>query len=253
MNQRVLIAKEFKEMVKTRKIIVMPLLFIIFGILSPISALAAPELIKSISGTAHIVIPKPTVFDAYDQFFKNLNQIQVVILIFTTMNIVVEEKMNGVLMLLTTKPVSKSGYIFSKLLSQSFLILISLTLGSAAFIYYTIVLFHRFNFSGFIIAVAYYFLYIMVFITMTTFFSTIASNLTVAGICSFLGFTIINLTGYIEKIIGYYTPATLKGNQILLVRKGWYAINNLAPVYCSILLIVVFIALSILSFRNQEM
>ncbi len=253
MAQIAILIKEFKEIFKSYKFIVIPLLFVMMGIMSPIMAKFTPELLKSFVGDMSIALPTPNIYDSYEQFLKNLNQMLVLILILSTMNIVVEEKINGSLILVLTKPISRINYILSKFIAHLFLVLISIIIGSVVFAYYSNVIFYRFNYSGFIIAMFFYFLYVMSFISMTIFFSVISPNITISAILSFLGFTLLNLTSFIEKKIAYFTPASLSSQEKLVLTKGVYALDSFNPVYSSLVLIVVFLIMSIIVFRNQEL
>jgi ABC-2 type transport system permease protein len=252
MSKIVILVKEFREIFKSYKLIVLPLLFVTVGVLSPVMAKMMPQILKSIMGAGAISLPTPGIRDSYEQLLKNMNQTLVLVLILSTMNVVVEEKLNGSLILVLTKPISRANYILSKFISQLFLVLISLGAGAAVFAYYSSVIFNRFDYYEFIVAMFFYFLYVMCFVSMAIFFSTISPNVTISAILSFVGYTLINLTSFVAEKIAYFTPAVLSSQESVVLSRGVYALESYNPAYSSIILIAVFLIMSILSLRYQE-
>lgn len=253
MSQMAILNKEFKEIIKSYKFIVIPLLFALIGVMSPIMAKITPQLLKSLAVGINITLPTPSIHDSYEQFLKNLNQMLVFVLVLATMNVVVEEKQNGSIILVLTKPISRISYILSKFLAHLFLVLVSLIIGSVFFAYYSNVIFYRFDYYEFAVAMFFYFLYVMSFISMTIFVSTISPNVTISAILSFVGFTLLNLTSFIGEKIAFFTPASLSSQESLVLSKGVYALESHNPVYSAILVIAVFLILSVIAFRHQEL
>ena len=81
---RAYLKKEFREIGKTYKIYVIPIVFLVLGLMSPIIAKIAPDLVKSLAGSGSEVIiqlPPSTAVDAYLQLFKNFNQIGILVVL----------------------------------------------------------------------------------------------------------------------------------------------------------------------------
>ncbi len=115
MSGYVFFKKEVKAIFKTYRIWLIPLIFIFFGILSPVSAKFLPAILKAAMQAdttqkvfLQIKIPEPTQTDAYLQWVKNLSQFGMLTLILISMGLVAEEKARGTLALVVTKPVSNS-------------------------------------------------------------------------------------------------------------------------------------------------
>ncbi|MCX6092661.1 MAG: ABC transporter permease, partial [Candidatus Bipolaricaulota bacterium] len=93
----VLFGKELREQVKSYRLLILGLVFVFFGLASPLLAKFTPEILKSV-GTDQgitIVLPEPTAADAVAQFVKNVSQIALLVLVFLTMGSVVAEKERG--------------------------------------------------------------------------------------------------------------------------------------------------------------
>src|SRR6185312_4648285 len=71
----VFLRKEWREAVRSNRLLVVAAVFLVLGIISPLTAKYTPELLKAI-GTGQpgvtITFPTPTVNDAIAQFIKNV-------------------------------------------------------------------------------------------------------------------------------------------------------------------------------------
>ena len=86
MSNLTFLKKEFKEIIKTYRIWVIPLIFLFFGMLSPIVVKILPDLFKSQLKSQGIIIniPPQTAVDSFLQYFKNLSQIGMLAIILFT-------------------------------------------------------------------------------------------------------------------------------------------------------------------------
>ena len=84
MKQTILFTgKELKELWKTYKFLILCAVLLLFGMSSPLLAKLTPELFSQIDlglGTP-LQLPDATFLDAYAQFFKNMTQICLIVLV----------------------------------------------------------------------------------------------------------------------------------------------------------------------------
>lgn len=140
----VFLGKEFTEIVRTWRLWVLPVIMIVFGVLSPVLAKITPQLLDSIAGDQVgmvIELPEPTTIDAYLQFMKNNAQIALFAIIISMAGMVSSERKSGTAALVLTKPVSRGGFITAKVVSNWILVAVSTLLGWLACLGVTAVLF----------------------------------------------------------------------------------------------------------------
>ena len=125
MGARVLFRKEVTEILKTYKIYVIPLLFLVFGFASPVITKLLPDILAGLSNM-EIVVPEMSWIDAFDQFFKNLNQIGIIAVILMFMGRVAEEKHRGTATMILSKPVSRTAWVIAKFGAAVLLVLLSM-------------------------------------------------------------------------------------------------------------------------------
>ena len=105
-----LLRKELLEQWRTARLPVVATVFLLVGLTSPLLARFTPEILKAVGGGQfQIVLPPPTVADAYDQLAKNLGQFGAFIAILLAMGSVATEKERGTAALILTKPVSRAS------------------------------------------------------------------------------------------------------------------------------------------------
>ncbi|MCL4499611.1 MAG: ABC transporter permease [Chloroflexi bacterium] len=206
--------KELRAIIRTYRIWLVPLIFIFFGILSPVSAKFTPALLKSAmqsGGTAgmRITIPDPTEVDSYGQWLKNLSQLGTLAVILLSMGLVADEKARGTLAIIVTKPVSKMEVVLSKLAAQSGLIVASMSLGTGACLLYTYLLFNKATAGPLFLSTLAFGIFILAVLAVTLLFSTVFKSPIAAGGMGLLSyFALLVLSGFGHGL-DKYTPGAL--------------------------------------------
>lgn len=107
--------KEFLESVRTHKLLIMFLVFMLFGMLSPLTAKLTPKLLESlITEGIQITMPEPTAFDSWAQFFKNVSQMGFIVLAILFSGMMANEFNHGTLINILTKGLPRRTVILSK-------------------------------------------------------------------------------------------------------------------------------------------
>jgi ABC-2 type transport system permease protein len=247
--------KEFREILKTYKIWVVPLIFVFFGFLSPITTKLLPEILKSQMKAQNIALqlPQPSALESFSQYFKNLSQIGALAVILLSMGLVSEEKAKGTLHLILTKPVSRNNVILSKFLAQSVLMVCSVIVGAIICYLYTWVLFGEGSLKPFSQSIVMYAVYYELLIAITLFFSTLFSNQIAAGGAALISLFALTVLPSISGLLAKYSPYTLAISADKIIKSeetiragGW-------PILVSLVLIAVFLVFSCVVFRRQEL
>ncbi|HET8587296.1 MAG TPA: ABC transporter permease subunit [Candidatus Limnocylindria bacterium] len=247
-----LLGKEIREQWRTRRLLVVAIVFAIFGIGSPLLARYTPELIRALASEELArAIPPPTIADAVDQFLKNLGQTGVLAAILLAMGSVASDKERGIAALLLTKPVSRGAYLLSKLLAIGVTLLVGVALAGAAAYGYTAWLFEPLAIGGYAAMCALLFLQLLCYATLTFLGSTLTrSALAAAGI----GIAALVLVATVSALpeIGRYTPGGL-AEPARALALGQPTASLVQPLGASIGLVVIVFGLAWLSFRRQEL
>jgi ABC-2 type transport system permease protein len=104
--------KEITEYLRTYKLMILVLVFLLFGMMNPVLAKFTPEIIKAAG--LDLQLPPPTAFDSWAQFFKNVGQMGLVIIVVVFSGIMANEFSKGTLINILTKGLKRSTVIWSK-------------------------------------------------------------------------------------------------------------------------------------------
>lgn len=109
------IKKEFVECSRTYKLFLMITSFLILGILNPITAKITPMLLDSFMPEGiTITVNEPTALDSWTQFFKNVPQMGLIVMVIIFSGIMANEFSRGTLINMLTKGLPRNIVILSK-------------------------------------------------------------------------------------------------------------------------------------------
>jgi ABC-2 type transport system permease protein len=247
-----LLRKELLEAWRTRRVLVVAIVFVAFGIASPYLARYLPELIKSLAGgQVQIVIPPPTVGDAADQFLKNLGQAGILTAVLLAMGSVAVEKERGTAALVLSKPASRGAYLLAKMLGITVTLGIGLLLASVGGYAYTALLFKVLPPVGWAAMSALLLLMLVVYAALTFLGSVLTrSSIAAAGI-GVGGLLLVALVSVLPTV-GAYTPGGLSvpGRALALGNDPGLVIG---PVLVNLGLLVGLFVVAWVAFRRQEL
>ena len=118
MGFRVLLIKELREQVRTGRLIAVGAVFVLFGILGPLTDRYMKELMDAVgtqSGGFTVTVPPPSLQGALTQIVKNLSQFGVICGLLLAMGSVSWEKDRGTAGMIITKPASRAAFLAAKL------------------------------------------------------------------------------------------------------------------------------------------
>ncbi len=243
--------KEWQEIIKTPKWIVLTSVFLLFGIASPIAAKYMNELVAGI-GELQIQLPEATIVDSYLQFFKNMYGLSILVVMMTFMSTVVEEKVRGSVLLVLTKGLSRSSFLLQKFLASVLFFTLVYTLSIVAHLYYTSLLFPMQTIAQGLIPFLLFWIYGVVLLSVTLLCSTISKTHTLAAVASFVSFIVVSFSNQIPKI-GKFLPGSLQSLSIEMITQNSLSSSLGITVFCSLLLAIAIVVLTTVLFARQEL
>ena len=114
--------KEFTEFTRTYKLMILGLVFLFFGIMSPLAAKDMPEIISEFMPAGmEIALTTPTALDAWMQFFKNVSQLGLLVAVILFGGIMSSEYSRGTLIHMLTKGLPRRTVVLAKFTAASLL------------------------------------------------------------------------------------------------------------------------------------
>jgi len=253
MNQLlIMLQKEWTESIRTNKLIPFIIVLMILGIMSPLTALIMPDIIKSAlpSAIKDFNIPKATYIDSYIQFFKNINQIGMIILVIMFSGVLTNELSRGTLLNLITKGLSRKYIILSKWMISTIIWTIAYIISALIQYCYTL---YYFNNDGTYKLAAYMmsWLFGVMLLSIIMFLSTLLKN----NIAVMLGILLIVVLMFVLSMFKHAKDKLplqlIQKNTDIMIEKISFE-QMYTPIVITIIIIILSILLSIFRFNKAE-
>lgn len=246
----VLLRKEVTEQWRTRRLPVVAVIFLLFGLSSPVLAKYTPEIVK-LASSIDINMPTPTINDAIAQLVKNLSQVGVLTAILLAMGSVAGEKESGTAAFVLVKPVSRLAFLAAKFSGLAITMAVAVAVCGLAAYLYTVLLFETPSWLGFGAGCLVMLLGLLEIAAVTFLGSTLVrSSIAAAGV-SVVAVVIAGIVSALPNV-GHFTPFGLNelAGDVALQQtaSGW-----VWPVIANAGYFVVALGASWLAFRRQEM
>ena len=245
--------KEFTENLRTYKLMIMIVVFLIFGMMSPLFAKFMPEILKAAGLDASALgMGMPTAMDSFAQFFKNVGQLGLLVLVIVFSGIMGNELSKGALINILTKGMKRSTVILSKFTMATVIWTVSYLLCLAVTYAYTAYYFTIENTSNVFLTFSSMWLFGVLLVAIVIlggvlFRNIYGSLLLTGGIVVVM--TIVNIAPKLQR----YNPITLSSDNVQLITAQKAALDFIpAVIICAVLTIVSVLA-SIMIFNKKQL
>lgn len=253
---RILLAKELRESIRTRRALVVAILFLVIGMLSPLTARYLPEILEwSLRGELEIPIPTPTAAMALDQLLGNLGQLGALAAIALAMGLVAGELDRGTAAFVLTQPATRTAFLLAKVVALAVLLGAATALAVAAAWAYTAILFEPLPIAGWAALAALAWLALLAWASITFLASTVTGSAAAAAGIGFVALIVLSLAAIVPAVdrvlpTGLAQPAL----QLAVDMGGAVDAARLATsVAGSLALVAGSVGLAIVAFRRREL
>ena len=250
----VLLRKELLESRRTLRLPIVLGLFLVLGIISPLTAKYLPEILKAALGPQLTVpIPEPTAADAIIQLQKNLGQFGALTGIVLAMGLVATEKERGTAAFILTKPASRAAFLAAKLAALAIVLGLATLLSVVVAWVYTAILFEPGSVLGWLAMGLLAWLGLAVWTAITFSASTFTGSAMVAAGTGFVGLIGVSIVAAIPPVSHWLPPGLDAPARQLALGQAVDAGDLATAIAGSVVLIVVAVGLAWASFRRQEL
>lgn len=246
------IKKEIMENYRTKKLLILIVVFLALGIMSPLFAKLTPEILKMVNIDASAInLSNPTAYESFEQFFKNISQIGIIVLAIVYCGIVANDLNRGTLINILTKGVKRSSVILSKFLVVSIIWIIAYSLSFIVCYIYTCYYFDISIVSNVFISVFALCIFGLLLLSFIILGGVLFKNTMGSLLTAFVFYGLLLILG-IFKSIDSYNPSVLSSANMGLI-KGQIEPSFIYPaLIISIIIIVLNINISIQVFNKSE-
>ena len=248
------VKKEFSESWRTYKLMIVLVVFLALGMLNPLTAKLLPELLKTVDTEGYTIIMnmEPSALDSWAQFYKNIPEMGLVVIVILFSGMMSTEYTKGTLINMLTKGLSRKNVIFAKLTMAFTLWTLSYVICFLTTYGYTAYFWKDNGLENLVLAGACLWMFGNLLITMVMFFGVIVKGgygsllLTVVGVGTMF---MINILPKFRE----YNPLFLASGNIGLINKSVEASTFMIPFIVSLVLSVGFIVGSVVVFNKKQL
>ena len=209
----VLVRKELTEAWRTRRLPVVVVLFLVVGVVSPLTARYLPEILElSLGDDLSIPLPVPTAADALAQLQKNLGQLGALAAIALAMGSVAGELDRGTAALVLAQPATRAAFLAAKVIAIAVVLALGMAGATIVGCIYTANLFEPLPVGGWLAMAVLSWLALMAWAALTFLASAATGSTTAAAGIGFVALVIVNLASIVPALgrllpSGLSTPA----------------------------------------------
>ncbi len=251
----VLLGKELTEAWRTRRLPLVAILFVLVGLVSPLTARYLPDILKAALGDQAVGIPLPPadVAAAVGQLEKNLGQLGALAAIALAMSSVSGELDRGTAALVLAQPVARPAFLAAKLVAIAIVLAISTALAVAVAWVYTVILFEMQPVGPWLALFALNWLPLLVWAALTVWASSATGSTTAAAGLGFVALIALSIAAVIP-LLEQWLPAGLTNPAMsIAVGADVDATKLTTAVVGSAAIVALAVGGSIASFRGREL
>lgn len=197
----VLVRKELLEAWRTRRLPVIAVLFLVFGMISPLTAKYLPEILKAALGDQlSVPMPTPDATAALGQLQKNLGQMGALVAIALAMGSVSGELDRGTAALVLAQPATRPAFLAAKLVAIGVVLGISTLLAVLVAWAYTAILFAALPIGGWIAMAALAWLALVAWGSLTFLASAATGSTTAAAGLGFVAWIAVSIAAIVPAL-----------------------------------------------------
>jgi ABC-2 type transport system permease protein len=252
---RILLRKELLEAWRTRRLPVVAVLFLVVGIVSPLTAKYLPQILEATLGDQlPIPVPTPVAADALAQLQKNLGQLGALAAIALAMGSVSGELDRGTAALVLAQPATRGAFLAAKLVGIGVVLAVAVAAATAVAWTYTAILFEPLPVGGWVAMAALSWLALIAWASLTFLASAATGSTTAAAGLGFVALIVVSLASIVPAL-DRLLPSGLAAPAIELASGG--AVADVGAALTAVLgtsVLVLAAAIgALLAFRSREL
>ena len=246
------VKKEFMENMRTFKVLILFAVFFIFGMMGPVIAKLTPELMKSIDMQGmNFTIPTPTAIDSYAQFFKNVGQMGLLILVLIFGGTLTREYTKGTLINVLTKGLSRKTVIFAKYTVASILWTVSVLLSFLTTYGYTVYLFPNEKVYNIVQSVGCLWIFGLFLLAVIIFASTLVESSYSCLLVTALVLIVLFTINIVPAVVPY-NPILLASENVSMLVQGYDFSDVIKSLSVTLVIIVGLIGSAVVIFNKKK-
>lgn len=245
---------EWLRLWRTNRLAVLMLLFGLFGLLGPITAVYLPEIIGLASAQEgfELTVPEPTPPDGIAQYIGNVGQLGLVAVAAIAAMALAVDARPGLAAFYRTRQRSAASWVLPRWLATTLAAVLGWTVGLAAATYETVVLIGELPLDRVLVGWTCWAVYLAFAVAVVALAAGLVRSTVGVTAAAVVGLLAIGAVGAIPQL-GDWLPSTLVGAPTGLVQGGLDPADLLQPALVTVALTVAALALAVVLAQRREL
>ncbi|MGG0238210.1 ABC transporter permease [Bacillus rhizoplanae] len=239
----VLLNKEWLEARRSYKLLWFPIVFMLLGIIQPLSSYYLPQILQVAGGLPegmNITLPKFTAEDVLASTLTNqFDQLGLIVLVIGMMGIVVSDKNSGMLTFILTRNTTLGEYLLSKWIGQAAIVAGAVTTGMITAICYTFYLYNSVPLARIAAGLGVYYIWCLFMLTLALMMGVLLSRSSAVAVLSIFVLILLKAVTAFGSGFQILNPAHLTNHAVNIMMTD-NALPHLLPTLAVTLLLIVF-------------
>jgi len=197
--------KELSQQIRTHRLMIVAVVFFIFGLGTPLMLHFLPDLVPA---EEMFELPEFTAADAVQGYIDTFGQVGLLAAILVAMGAVAKERESGTAAMTLSKPISTAAFVVAKLAALASVFLVAVIVGGIGCYVYTLVIFGDPGAGNFVLASAIGGCYLLVCLAATLMFSSFFRSQMAAGAVALVFLLTLTMTAGLS-VMKDYSPGAL--------------------------------------------
>lgn len=252
----VMFMKEWKEAVRSYKVIWIPVAFMLLGATQPLTTYYMDTLLETLGGLPEgtvFEIPLPAAGEVLAAIHSQFNQIGILILALAFMGTLTAERQQETHIMILVKPVSTASFVLAKLVYIALFSTAAYAAGMLFGTYYTIVLFGSVPAGQIVSGVLVFMLWLIFIMVLLMLFSSMMKSSGAVAFLTIASALFLQVTASVFPETMRLSPGMLSSHSGSFLVTGEPLDVFAGSVLVTVLLIALFSILSCIIFRKQKL
>ena len=247
------IKKEWMEYIRSYKLMILLLVFLAFGFMNPITAEYLPKLVGAFLPDGMVMnLPEPGILDSWTQFFKNVPQLGLVIMVITFGGLMSGEFTKGTLVPVLTKGLSRNVIVAAKLCASAMVWSICYFLSFGVSFLYSLMFWEHAAVPDLLPAVLYVWVFGIFMLSLLILGGILTKSFSGGILLAGIVFVLSMVMGMFRRI-AEYSPARLVSDNMALL-SGDLQVSDFTPaLVTTLVLAAAAVCAGILVFRKKQL
>lgn len=253
----VLLRKEWLEARRSYKLLWIPVVFILLGMIQPLTSYFLPQILQMAGGLPegmNVTLPEYTAEEVLSSTLTNqFDQLGLIIMVIGMMGIIVSDKNNGMLTFILTRNTTLAEYLMSKWISQAVIVAGAVGAGFVMASLYTSYLYSLVPLTRIVAGLGIYYVWFLFMLTVTLTLGALLSRSSAVAVISIFVLILMRAVAAIKTEFQIFNPAYMTNHAVNIITTGKVSPHFLTTTAVTLFLIIALLFCSTYYLSRKEL